>query len=214
MSSILLFIAVIAGCAGLLWLSYKIEPHWVSKDGERLVCAGQGISRFGDPQGRWREVRITRVSGDVIELRPRRGNFSADRSPAGSHRSVPDSPMTAGWTGFRVRRNPRVTYWRVSCASDNPPKRRAVYLLDGNTDQYMPDMIAIRLPANSRAIPMLEALATNKTKNASTVQTSSTVQTASMTRPESKPTRRQGTRPGTADQTGTESKNADTGGAT
>ena len=47
--------------------------------------------------------------------------------------------------------------WRVAAKSDNPPKKREVYLLasaeSGNTDQ-----MAIRLPASSRAVAVLEAM--------------------------------------------------------
>ena len=34
----LLLIAFLGGCVLLLWLSRRIEPHWVSKDGQQFTC--------------------------------------------------------------------------------------------------------------------------------------------------------------------------------
>jgi hypothetical protein len=145
--SALLYIGVAAACALMLWASYKIEPHWVSKDGERLVCYGQGLGRDGAPQGRWREMRVRKTSGHMVEVRPRRGSLSVAGSGV--------NPMK--------RRAQRVSHWKVIGQSPMPPRKRVVYLLGSSTDPGMPEMVALRLPANSRAIPMLESLATNKT---------------------------------------------------
>ena len=48
--------------------------------------------------------------------------------------------------------------WRVSAESPDPPKRRAVFLLSGHDSEGQPDMLALRLPANSRAIAVLREL--------------------------------------------------------
>ncbi len=147
MGSLLLFVGVAAGCALMLWGSYKIEPHWVSKDGERLVCYGQGISRQGASHSRWREMRISKVRNDMVEVRPRRGSLSLDRPGP--------NPIK--------RRVQRVSHWKVLGQSPTPPRGRVVYLLSGSTDPGMPEMVALRLPAKSRAILMLESVAMNKT---------------------------------------------------
>ena len=69
MLSALVLIGVLAACVLMLWLSYKIEPHWVSKDGNRLICYGQALSRGGTTSGRWRELRINRINNDTLEVR-------------------------------------------------------------------------------------------------------------------------------------------------
>ncbi len=160
MASILAFVALLAVCGLMLWASYKMEPHWVSKDGQRLVCYGQGISHRGEPYGRWRELRLAKMSNGTMEVRPRRGTLVKDRHADGA--SV--MGMAGMARGVARRRAQRVTYWRVNGASSDPPPRRIVYLLDGSHDPTMPELLAIRLPTKSRAIPMLEALAVNKSK--------------------------------------------------
>lgn len=154
MSSALSFIAIAAVCALMLWAAYRVEPHWVSKDAQRMVCYGQGLGRDGHSDGRWREVRVTKVRKDTVEVRPRRGNLTA---AARQRVSTKSSVQT---------RLPKASYWKVIGASDTPPKRRAVYLLDGGHDQGLPFMFALRMPANSKAIPMLDAIAAQRFSSA------------------------------------------------
>lgn len=160
MVSVLAFLALLAVCGLMLWGSNKIEPHWVSKDAQRIVCYGQGISSRGEPYGRWREVRLTRAGDGTVEVRPRHGTLLKDRYAGGA--------SIAGISGVGnalvKRRAQRVTFWRVNGATPDPPPRRIIYLLDGNDDPTMPELLAIRLPTKSRAIPILESMAINKSK--------------------------------------------------
>ena len=157
MWSTVAFIGILAVCGLMLWASHKIEPHWVSKDGQRLVCYGQAISNRGEPYGRWRELRVTQMANGTVEVRPRRGTIVKDRHADGA------SFAKMAGLGNVVKSNAqRVSYWRVNGASADPPPRRIVYLLDGNNDPGMPELIALRVPTKSRAIPMLEGLASNK----------------------------------------------------
>ena len=151
MLSALVLIGVLAACVLMLWLSYKIEPHWVSKDGNRLICYGQALSRGGTTSGRWRELRINRINNDTLEVRPRRGSLAVE-TPSGN-------PMRITSAFGRQRHVRKATYWKV--AGQTPPSatgKRVLYMLDGNNEPSMPEMIAIRVPANSKAIPMLESL--------------------------------------------------------
>jgi hypothetical protein len=157
MWSIVAFVGVLAVCGLMLWGSYKIEPHWVSKDGQRLVCYAQGISNRGEPYGRWREVRVTQMADGTVEVRPRHGTMLKDRHADGA-----SFARMAGVGGMITSKAQRVSYWRVNGASPDPPPRRVVYLLDGNHDAGMPELIALRVPTKSRALPMLEGLASNK----------------------------------------------------
>lgn len=156
MASVLILIAVVGGCGLMLWASHKMEPHWVSKDGERMICFGQGMSRNGVPSGRWRELRISTTYGNRVDVRPRRGSLAVER-PTGTMASA---------LGIVRRRGPQGSTWTVVGQTDTPLRNRVLYILGGNTDPNMPDMIAIRLPAKSKAIPVLEAIATNRTDRA------------------------------------------------
>ena len=160
MVSILAFVAIFAVCGLMLWASYKIEPHWVSKDGERLICYGQGMTARGEPIGRWREVRVSRAEHGCVEVRTRRGSLAMRERPS-------DTDVKFTKMGTIVKeRGARASIWRVGGASSEPPPRKRVYLLDGNSDAGMPELLAIRVPATSRAISMLEELAVNKASGA------------------------------------------------
>jgi len=149
--SALVLAGVLAACGLMLWLSYKIEPHWVSKDGNRLICYGQALSRGGTSTGRWRELRINRVSDDTLEVRTRRGSLAVD-TPSGN-------PMRMTSAFGRQRHVRKATYWKVAGLTPAAKTdKRVLYMLDGNNEPSMPEMIAIRIPAKSKAIPMLESL--------------------------------------------------------
>ena len=47
MSALLWFLGAVAVCAGLLYLAYRIEPHWVAKDGSRFLTTAELIDRIG-----------------------------------------------------------------------------------------------------------------------------------------------------------------------
>ena len=148
MTSVLLFVALFGGCGLMLWGSSRIEPHWVSKDGERLICYGQAIDRQGRELGRWREMRVTKVRDDTIEVRPRHGSLDADRF----------SNMSGFARGRKKPHSKRATYWRVGGATTAAPRNRTIFLLEGSDDSHLPFMLAIRVPNNSRAIPMLQGV--------------------------------------------------------
>ena len=152
MTDALLVLAVVAVCIAMLWASVKLEPHWVSKDGSRLICYGQGLTRAGIPIGRWRELRIMQVNNESVEVRPRRGSLSQQHNNA--------NIGVRSWINGTSR---RPTYWRVSGRTDSAAKRKVVYMLVSCNDPDAPDMLAIRLPADSRAVAMLESLAIDKT---------------------------------------------------
>ena len=151
MTDALLVLGVVAVCVAMLWLSVKLEPHWVSKDGSRLICYGQGLTRAGMPVGRWRELRIMRVSDEAVEVRPRRGSLTAEPNTA-----------NVGVKNWITRAGRKPSYWRVSGRTESTSKRKVVYMLVSCSDPEAPDMLAVRMPATSKAVPMFEALAINK----------------------------------------------------
>jgi len=152
MTSLLSFAGIAAVCAAMLWAAIRIEPHWVSKDAQRMVCYGQTISRDGRSVGKWREFRVANGADGTIEVRPRRGGLN---SPQGSGGGKPSSALMPS-------RMPKSSTWRVAGPSDNPPKRRVVYLLECGPDDDLDFLVALRLPANSKGIPMLDAAAAKR----------------------------------------------------
>jgi hypothetical protein len=121
----LLAIAVLVGMA---WLAFRLEPHWVSKDGERMIVAGQPLDRYGNQLGRWRETRLMVLDGRTVRI---------DRK------------------GF-LKHN--TSYWTVAGESDDPPKKKVVFLLSGNDPSTDVTQMAIRFPASSRGADTLRAL--------------------------------------------------------
>ena len=127
---ILSVVAVLALCAALFWLGFRVEPHWVSKDARRFVCNGQLLNARGEPQSRWRETRI--VVGD-------------------------DNELHVGQKKYLRRKE---TSWTVSSRSEAPPRNREIFLLSGVDEDGLPALLALRLPKSSRAIPTIQGLLT------------------------------------------------------
>lgn len=132
MSDLLYLLVTIVIGGSLIWAVYRIEPHWVSKDGRRFICRGQLMDDHGNTHGGWHEYRV-RVSDDG------------------------DSPSIHASRRGLVHRNAGAT-WRVAARSTNPPRRKAVFLLHpvAGTDH----MLALRLPDRSRAVPVLDGART------------------------------------------------------
>lgn len=126
----LLWIAVpVAACAGMLWLANRIEPHWVAKNGRRFLTTAQVADRHGQTLERRHEVRV-----DVLP----------DGTLALSRRSV-------------VRRD-RTQRFSVISRVPDPPRRKAVFVLDAIPSAGGETYLLLRLPARSEAVPVLDAL--------------------------------------------------------
>ena len=118
----------IAVCVLLAWVGFRIEPHWVSKDGRRFLCNAQRLTARGEPESRWREMRI--IINDQQQLQ-------VDEK--------------------RMKRRP-TTFWKVVSRSDTPPRNREVFLLSGLDSNGAPALLALRLPKKSRAVTALNTL--------------------------------------------------------
>lgn len=119
---LVLAVAVIAGIA---WLGFRIEPHWVAKDHSRFLCNAQLMSERGDPVGRFRETKILVEPNGEMLVDQRR----------------------------RLKRS--MSSWRVVAESESPPRNRLVFVLRGHDPEGVPAMLAIRLPASSPMAPKL-----------------------------------------------------------
>jgi hypothetical protein len=123
-------VLAVALCAALFYVGYRIEPHYASKDGHRFLSTGRWISAHGDPEGRKREVLIIVLPDHSLQMKAKRG----------------------------IRRT--VSYWSVEGKADEPPPRRAVYVLCSRTPAGTTHRMTIQLPSKSRAVAVLdEALA-------------------------------------------------------
>jgi hypothetical protein len=124
----LLLIAFLAGCVLLLWLSRRIEPHWVSKDGQQFTCRVAELFPDRGEVGPWSEARVA-INGDdglTVAVKPKLLRLPGHRSP--------------------------IRVFRVVGRADSDRKGLVVYLLKG--EQQM----ALRLPKRSRAVAMLDEL--------------------------------------------------------
>ena len=128
-STVLWVVVPLVVVAGLYWLSFQIEPHWVAKDGKRFLCNTMPITARGDAEGRPKETRVVVLDSGRLKLSQR-----------------------------RVMRRTLDEVWIVAGKSDNPPKKRAVYLLNAEGDDGSGGQLALQLPANSRAVPILDEL--------------------------------------------------------
>jgi hypothetical protein len=86
---------------GLVWLALKLEPHWASKDGKRMIARIQPLGQHDEPDGRWREMRVF-IDGNTIAL----------------------STRGVGSSGLRGN-------YRAKGKSPEPPRRREIYILQG-----------------------------------------------------------------------------------
>jgi hypothetical protein len=128
-STVLWVVVPLAVVAGLYWLSLRIEPHWVAKDGTRFLCNTQAITGHGEPEGRPRETRVLVLDNGQLQLSQR-----------------------------RVMRRSLDEIWTVAGKSDSPPKKRAVYVLNAAGDDGSGGQLALQLPESSRAVPILDEL--------------------------------------------------------
>ena len=96
---VFLMLLAIAVCVGLLYLGYHIEPHHVSRQGDRFLCMGQWLSPRGEADGRRREVWINVLETGHLQVNTKR----------------------------RLRHD--VSTWSLEGKAASPPPRKAVYVL-------------------------------------------------------------------------------------
>jgi hypothetical protein len=125
--SVLWAVGAIAVMIAMYWFAYRMEPHWVSKDGTRFLTTGQFIERHGHQASHKLEMR---------------GTFLDDGQVLVSRRRL-------------MRSEPAV--YRVTAKSPDPPKGKAVYLLEQVPQAADGSMLMLRMPAGSRAVARMDA---------------------------------------------------------
>lgn len=118
----------VAICAGLLYVAYRLEPHHVSKRGDRFLCTGQWISPGGDTDGRKREVWVVVLGAGQLQVDVKR----------------------------RMRHD--VTNWTLEGKAASPPPHRAVYVLRTINALGSTERMTIKVPSRSRAVAILDAM--------------------------------------------------------
>ena len=103
MSNALIVITVVL-IALVALAALRIEPHWCSKDGQRMIARAQLLPDHHQPSPTWNEVRLF-VDEDNILVRTR-GRRASDLR--GEYKVVGKSP--------------------------SPPKKREIYILRGDKE--------------------------------------------------------------------------------
>jgi hypothetical protein len=121
-------VGILGGCAGLYYLSSRIEPHWVSKDQSRFLTVAQELDQHGLPIGRKRDVRV-HIDDESDALLVSRRSFLR--------------PSSAVWT---VKSKSTIS------------RNRNVYVLRPASPTPEVAFLAIRVPQSSKVTPRLDAL--------------------------------------------------------
>ncbi len=117
-----------AVCGALYWFAFRIEPHWVSKDGQRVLCNAQFIDQQGAPIGRAKETRVVILGNGLLQVDQKK----------------------------MLRR--RTEFARIVGKDLDAKGKHAIYVLRGGRVEDGSNEMIIRLPVKSRAIPELDAL--------------------------------------------------------
>jgi hypothetical protein len=112
-----------------MWLSRRIEPHWVSKDGQQFTCRVAELHAERGEVGSWDQARVA-VNGDnglTVAVKPKLFRMPGSRAP--------------------------IRMLRVEGRTDSDRSGLVVYLLSGE------EQMALRVPKKSRAVDILDDLA-------------------------------------------------------
>jgi hypothetical protein len=124
-----LLILFLGGCVFLIWLSRRIEPHWVSRDGQQFTCRVAELHPERGEVGSWTQARVA-VNGDAgltVAVKPKLFRLPGSRPP--------------------------IRMLRVEGRTDSTRSGLVVYLLSGE------EQMALRVPKRSRAVAVLDELA-------------------------------------------------------
>jgi hypothetical protein len=156
-------VLVIAVLVGMAWLAYRIEPHWVSKDGERFICNGQRLSAQFVPDGRWREMRgAVMPDGAVLVSQRRRGRRRqrlGARALSGQRGADVTQQSAAGSVG---------TFWTVTGRAPTSPRRSLItFVLRRRDEAGQMVHLVLRIPTKSRAVATLDRVSVDAPRPAS-----------------------------------------------
>lgn len=116
-------------CGLLALLAYRLEPHWVSKDGTRFLTVARYVNQWGLPFGRKFEVRVA-IDHDSESLLVSR----------------------------RSLRRTLKGVWMIESKLADPPKNKDVFVLKDVTGVDEIGNLWLTIPTKSKALPRLEAI--------------------------------------------------------
>lgn len=112
---------------GMWWIGYRMEPHWVSKDGERFVCGAQEFFH-GSLAGHPRETQVAIMAGGTLHI-----------------------------TQKKVMRRQRSLWLLVGKSADPPKNLEIYVAQQTVDGVATPTMLALRIPKKSKCVAMLDA---------------------------------------------------------
>ena len=130
---------VVLVLGGMWWLGYRMEPHWVSKDGTRFLCNAQELEK-GLPVGRLRETRVT---------------------------VMPDGFLVV--SRKRMVRRSFSKWQLVGKSPDPPKRREIYLAELREDGQAVPSLLSMRVPDKSRCVAVLDEVLNRRTATASTL---------------------------------------------
>lgn len=112
---------------GMWWMGYRMEPHWVSKDGQRFMCGAQEFFH-GTLAGHPRETQVAFLAGGALHI-----------------------------TQKRMMRRQRSTWKLVGKSADPPKGLEIYVAQESVDGVAKPTMMALRIPKKSNCIAILDA---------------------------------------------------------
>ncbi len=119
---------IIVVMSGMWWVAYRMEPHWVSRDGTRFLCTAQeldGVNAVGHP----RETRVLISHDGALYV-----------------------------TQKRMMRRHTTMWTLVAKAPDAPRKIQIYVATHREVGDRIESHLAIRVPTKSRCIAILDDL--------------------------------------------------------
>src|SRR5262245_34347625 len=79
----LILAAFLGVCVLLIWLSTRIEPHWVSKNGQQFTCRVAELHTEQGEVGPWTEARVALDGEDAltVAVKPKLLRLPGRRAP-------------------------------------------------------------------------------------------------------------------------------------
>ncbi len=119
---------IIVVMTGMWWVAYRMEPHWVSRDGSRFLCTAQemdGSHEVGHP----RETRVLVTHDGALYV-----------------------------TQKRMLRRRTTMWTLVAKAPEVSRKIQVYVLRHRETGSHIESHLAIRIPRKSRCVAILDAI--------------------------------------------------------
>ena len=120
-------VVAVAALGGMWWIGYRMEPHWVSKDGQRFMCGAQEFFH-GQLGGHPRETHVAFLPGGTLHI-----------------------------TQKRMMRRQRTLWNLIGKSADPPKGLEIYVAQQSVDGVAKSEMLALRIPKKSKCIAILDA---------------------------------------------------------